>query len=901
MFIVAESGATGSVLKGYYSLQLVALSVFIAMIASYAALDLAGRMRGSAGRIRAVWLCGGATAMGIGIWSMHYVGMEAFHLPVPVRYDWPTVLVSLVAAVLASALALLIVSGRVLTVGRLNAGSFFMGSGIAAMHYIGMSAMRLPAVMLYNPWLVLLSVVLAIGSSGLALRLGFALRNETAAWGRNKIGAALIMGCAIPSMHYVGMAAATFVSAPIEQGSLHHAVTVSGLAFAGIIVVTLMVLLVAITTSIVDRVLSLHAQRLASSRIQLQMIFENMAEGLVVVDRGFNIVQANQAAVHLLNLSSKTMTVAEVTRLFESSLPDGSILARDMQPSSRAFRGEFLDDFRMRIRRRDSGKIVTVEVTTRPIPNEAGETSEIMISYRDVTERDQLDQVRSRLAAIVESSEDAIFGCDPSGIVTSWNRGAERLFGYLGSEMLGQSIQKIIPPDHAHEGSDILSRIAQEQTVSHMETVRRRRDGQLIQVALSISPIRGVDGAIVGSSRIARNITDMKLLQRQLQQSQKMEAIGQLTGGVAHDFNNLLGVIIGNLDLLERAVADNQPALKRVHIAQKAAGRGADLTKRLLAFSSREELSPCATGLSDSVRNTTELAARTLGPEIKIVTECDPSLPPAFVDPSRLESALLNLVVNARDAMPGGGTITISTRLINLEENYPAVRTGELATGAYASVCVSDTGHGMSRETAERAFEPFFTTKPRGKGTGLGLAMVYGFARQSGGTARIYSEPGYGTTVSLYLPFATTPDDFLAEPEKTSLQRVRGKVLVVDDEEDLLEVAVVYLEAMGHVALHAKDAATALGVAAREPDIDVMVTDILMPGGMNGVELARKMRELNPRIRIVYSSGFPADALMEKSGASVEGPLLHKPYQRSEFIEMIHRVMEEGDGVAVLH
>ena len=200
----------------------------------------------------------------------------------------------------------------------------------------------------------------------------------------------------------------------------------------------------------------------------------------------------------------------------------------------------------------------------------------------------------------------------------------------------------------------------------------------------------------------------------------------------------------------------------------------------------------------------------------------------------------------------------------------------------------------------ERAFDPFFTTKPHGKGTGLGLAMVYGFVKQSGGTARIYSEPGYGTTVSLYLPLAETSEG--SEPAKAATNPLSGqqvKVLVVDDEEDLLEVAVAYLRAMGHIALQAGDAAAALAEAERHPDLDVLVTDILMPGGMNGVELARKMRERNPAIRVIYSSGFPADALTEKNGALAEGPLLHKPYQRNEFVEILHRVLEEGDGVTI--
>jgi len=259
---------------------------------------------------------------------------------------------------------------------------------------------------------------------------------------------------------------------------------------------------------------------------------------------------------------------------------------------------------------------------------------------------------------------------------------------------------------------------------------------------------------IVGASKIARDVTEIKLLERQWRQSQKMEAIGQLTSGIAHDFNNLLAIVIGNLGLMERLVAGNEEAIKRLRPAQKAASRDADLTRRLLALASKEDLNPANTRIEDAIRDTVELAGRALGPEIRIVTNFDPSVPAVFVDGAGLESALLNLAVNARDAMPKGSTLTFGTKLTELDDSFPSVRTRELQPGAYARISVSDTGEGMSKETLERALEPFFTTKGREKGTGLGLAMVYGFARQSGGTVRLYSELGYGTTVTLYLPLA---------------------------------------------------------------------------------------------------------------------------------------------------
>jgi PAS domain S-box-containing protein len=554
-------------------------------------------------------------------------------------------------------------------------------------------------------------------------------------------------------------------------------------------------------------------------------------------------------------------------------------------------------EFEYRIVRPD-GSIRWIESRGFPVRDDAGKVVRIAGIAEDVTERKQIDVTRARLAAIVESSEDAIIGKDINGIVTNWNAGATKVFGYLPDEMVGRPILPLLPPDRLHEEDQILKRIRRGEIVEHFETVRRRKDGQKIDVSITVSPIKDASGKVIGASKVARDITEKKNLEQQLRQSQKMEAVGQLTGGIAHDFNNLLGVVLGNLDLLERLVAGNEAATARVRNAQKAAMRGADLTRRMLAFSSRQPLNPAPTSLDESIQNLIEMAARALGPEIRITTKLDPAVPPVLVDAVSLENVLLNLAVNARDAMPGGGSLVISTELANLDASYLPVQAEELKPGRYARVSVSDTGHGMSPETLEHVFEPFFTTKPRGKGTGLGLAMVYGFAKQTGGTVRIYSELGHGTTVSIYLPLADEmprPAPVAAAAASSPKAAAAGAVLVVDDEVDLLEIAVAYLEEMGYRALHATDGARALEVLACEPGIDLLITDVIMPGGMNGVELARKVRQLKPGVKIIYSSGFPSDALAERSGTKVDGPLLYKPYQRTEFSNLVRRVMEDGN------
>jgi len=879
-------------LNGYYHYRLVVLSIFISILASYTALDIAERVTSTRGRRQGAWIGAGALAMGGGIWAMHYVGMLAFHLPIPIRYEWPTVILSLFAAILASGAALFVASRRTLEMLASVIGSTIMGAGIAAMHYIGMAAMRLQAMCLYSPAIVALSVVLAILVSFFALHLAFEGRAFHTNWNWGKLTSALMMGLAIPTIHYVGMAAVTYVADPNLPSDLSHGEAVSSLSLAGISLVAVLLLAHICLVAMVDRRLSLKGIQVAQSEVQLQTLFDNMAEGIVVLDRSENVVHMNPCASRLLGLSSSHISFPKVADLVDVFSADGEFLPAEQRPGARAFRGEFQKNYEMAIRPKNTGQTSVVEVTTAPIQGlEDGKPAQVIISYRDITELRRTDEAFARLAAIVESSDDAIIGKDLQGIITSWNRGAEMLFGYRAEEMVGESIRRLLPPNFEHEEDAILARIKTGESVEHFETRRNRKDGKTIDVSVTISPIRNTRGQIIGASKIARDITQKKLIERQLLQSQKMEAIGQLTGGIAHDFNNLLGVIIGNLDLLERRVQGDCESLKRVLTAQKATSRGAALTRRLLAFASNEELNPAPVSLNTAIQNLIELVERTLGPDIRLLTDCEEPTPTVLVDSSALESALINLAVNARDAMPKGGSLVIGTRTVDLDATYPPVKTRELDPGSYAYISVTDTGDGMSKQTLERACEPFFTTKPRHKGTGLGLAMVYGFVKQSGGAIRLYSEEGYGTTVLLYLPLANEP--VLVESSVTAQMTGRqgGTVLLVDDEPDLREIASAYLTEMGYKVLEGKDAPSAFEMVRENQAIDLLVTDIIMPGRMNGIELAQKVRELCPGIHVIFTSGFPADALAERSGGKVEGPLLRKPYLRAEFMELVAKSM----------
>jgi PAS domain S-box-containing protein len=405
-------------------------------------------------------------------------------------------------------------------------------------------------------------------------------------------------------------------------------------------------------------------------------------------------------------------------------------------------------------------------------------------------------------------------------------------------------------------------------------------------------PVMDVAGSNFGRIWTFRDITERRRLEDHFRQVQKMEAIGQLTGGIAHDFNNLLAVIIGNLDLLERQINDNEPAAKRIRTARDASFRGADLTRRLLAFARRETLQPKEIDLNAVIGTVLELATPALGPKIQVVTRLDPSTPAVFADASGLENALLNLVVNARDAMMKGGTLTITSEVLNLDSDQHSGIERELRLGGYAYVTVSDTGQGMTKEIAEKVFEPFFTTKSQG--TGLGLAMVWGFIKQSGGTVQVVSEPGCGTTFSFFLRLAEEVVKLHSVPilEAQSQDAAGSTILVVDDEDGLLEIASSCLGELGYTILTAGDGTSAKRLIEERDDIALLLTDIIMPGEMTGVELAEYAIKVKPYIRIIYCSGFPTGALKERDITVAEGSLLRKPYQRSELISIVRKALE---------
>jgi PAS domain S-box-containing protein len=666
---------------------------------------------------------------------------------------------------------------------------------------------------------------------------------------------------------------------------------------------------------------------------------------------------------------------------------------------------------------RQDGQEFPVEIGLSPIETEAG--AKVLVSVLDITTRHQAELMKAYYAAIFESSGDAIIAKDLDGVVTSWNKAAELMFGYSASEMVGEPITRLLPADSLNEETAILAKIRRGERIDHFETSRMRKDGTEIPVSLTISPILGPAGEIIGASKIVRDITernrmqatllrsedrfrsifsavsegifilspagiftevndagcrmlgytseeliggdiqmissgvsphtqadamewhakakatgrpqrfdwqckakegrlfgaevsiqfasisgqevvlamlrdvtDRQAIEGQLRQAQKMEAVGQLTGGLAHDFNNLLGIVLGNLDLLAERFEPGLEARELTDAAIGAAARGAELTRQLLAFSRRQPLAPKVTYLPPVLEATGSLLRRTLGEAVTLELKFSDALWPVLIDVSQLESTLLNLSVNARDAMPQGGRVTIEGANTVVGENNHQHNV-EAIPGEYVLIAVSDTGGGMPPEVLAHVFEPFFTTKGNG-GTGLGLSMVHGFLKQSGGYTGIYSELGRGTTIRLYLPRALEGEEAVQIETRPTETLVGGQelILVVEDNEGLRDIAVRQLQELGYRTLPAGDGTSALEIIRGSAPIDLLFTDVVMPGGLDGRALANAARRERPQLKVLFTSGFTAAAASAATEDQFGSNLLSKPYRKGELAGRVRAALD---------
>jgi PAS domain S-box-containing protein len=538
---------------------------------------------------------------------------------------------------------------------------------------------------------------------------------------------------------------------------------------------------------------------------------------------------------------------------------------------------------------RKDGTTFWTSVVIDPIFDTEGEHIGFAKVTRDITERkraqEALRESEQRFRMLVQGVTDyAIYMLSPEGNVTNWNAGAERIKGYTADEVIGTSFARFHTPEDRAAGLPAVAlQTAMREGRFEREAWRIRKDGTRFWAHVIIDAIRDDDGTLIGFAKITRDITEKKEAAEALEranaalfQAQKMEAIGQLTGGIAHDFNNLLSVLSNGLEILP---VDNQNALsvKIMESMRRAVERGATLTQQLLSFARQQPLNPEKYNLNTLINGFESVLRRAGNSSIAFRADLAPNLNPVLVDAPRFETALLNLVVNARDAMPAGGTISIVTKNADLADGQVA----GLAAGRYVMVTVSDTGSGMTQEVMMRAFEPFFTTKEVGKGTGLGLSQVYGFMKQSGGAVEAVSTVGEGTTISLYLP-AT---DGQAE-DGSNCEENADKVLVVDDEQDVMDLAAALFRNIGYEVYTANNAESALEILHRNTDISVLFSDIMMPG-MNGLELAKQARSFRPGLKVLLASGYPLPALKAQDKSIEEFGFISKPYRLSELAKKL--------------
>jgi PAS domain S-box-containing protein len=521
--------------------------------------------------------------------------------------------------------------------------------------------------------------------------------------------------------------------------------------------------------------------------------------------------------------------------------------------------------------------------------------------FRDIGERrraeEALRETTQTLRAVVEASPLGIYVFDVAGNVRLWNPAAERIFGWTAAEVIGRALPTI-PEEGQERFRELQGRVLRGEDLAGLEVRRRRKDGSPIDVSLSTAGLRDREGTIVAVMTVIADVTERRQWEQQLRQSQKMEAIGRLAGGVAHDFNNLLTVITGRSNLALERLAPDHRARGDVDLIARTADRASRLTRQLLAFSRKQILELQVLDLNAVLAGMESLVRPLIGESIEIEMVLDPGLGRAEVDPGQLEQIVLNLAVNARDAMPLGGRLTIETANAELDAGY-ARQHAEVRPGHYVMLAVSDTGTGMDGETRARVFEPFFTTKGVGEGTGLGLATIYGIVKQSGGHIAVYSEVGHGTSFKIYLPRVETPAGELAVAPAPSVRQARSEtVLLVEDAKDLRALAREILEEEGYTVLAAGDPSEALEVTSRHPGpIHLLLTDVVMPG-MGGRELASRLTRVRPNMRVLYMSGYTDDSVVRHGVLEREVSFLQKPFTVRGLSQKVREVLEP-EGAAV--
>ncbi len=646
-------------------------------------------------------------------------------------------------------------------------------------------------------------------------------------------------------------------------------------------------------------------------------LLEALPDAIVAVDRDGTIVQLNSQTQALFGYTRDELMGQKVEVLVPESYRRQHHHHRQTFADTPKLRrmGADLDLYG----RRRNGSEFPVEISLSPVSTENGMF--VLSAIRDISERkriaeelrraneelhrrtaEQLGEYRSRLALIIDSSEDAIIGKSVDGIITSWNKGAERIYGYAPEEVVGKHISLLAPTDlssddRPDEISEILRQVAKGESIEHRESVRVTKDGRRLDVSISVSPLRDASGNVIGASAIARDITDQKRTENQLHQSQKMEAIGRLAGGVAHDFNNILGIINACTEFLRDRIepaAESSSAESSIYVEniKKAIERGSALTRQLLAFSRSSAIQPRVLDLNERLKDVSKLLRPLMGDDVEILIVSRSPSAVVEADPGQLDQIVVNLAVNARDAMPRGGKFILETGTAKFDEAF-AEQQQTMPAGKYVLLAISDTGNGMDEATVSRIFEPFFTTKEAGKGTGLGLATVYGIVKQSAGHILVYSEPGHGTTFKIYLPSAEHKIGLGSKSERENVgpKRQGTTILLVEDDEIMRSLTRKVLEEHGYTVVEASDGESALESVQSHPGpIDLLLTDVVMRR-VSGPELVERLGASHPTLKVVYMSGYTGELIAEREVLKRGVTLLEKPFTRAALLNTIHTAL----------
>lgn len=617
---------------------------------------------------------------------------------------------------------------------------------------------------------------------------------------------------------------------------------------------------------------------------RLRALIENAGDPIVIVDAAMKTLYTSPATERVMGYSPGEMRGRELSAVH----PEDIGVAQDLmnvilESPGKPIHGEF------RAAHRDGRWLWLNTVSTNLLDNPA--VGGIVVNLRDVTEQKRTHDSEARLAAIVESSDDSVISTDLDGKILSWNPGAERLYGYAHSEVIGQRAGFTSAPGEPIDMDAVVRDATTSGVTAHFETTRVRKDGRRVLVSVSVSPVRDTEGRIIGAAGISRDVTEHRKLEGEFRQAQKMEAIGRLAGGIAHDFNNILTAISANAELAMEDLPPEHPVREDLAEIRRAGTRAAALTRQLLAFSRKQVLQPQTINLNTTVQSVEEMLRRVIGEDVTLIPNLARDLSFVRADPTQIEQVLMNLAVNARDAMPQGGRLTISTKNVDSTDD---IRPDDLAGGGYVMLGVTDTGVGMDEKTRARIFEPFFTTKEPGKGTGLGLSTVYGIVRQSGGFITLDSERDKGTSFKLYLPRADEPE-LGRRPNSGEHSAVKGGIetlLLVEDESAVRIPLQRALERLGYKVLTASNGIEAMAIArTSETTIHMLVSDVVMPG-MGGRELADTLRTLNPVLPVLFMSGHSDEAVASHGALAKGAAFMTKPFAIHTMVQRIREILD---------